>query len=59
LRETVGFFLQPTENLGAMANLTEGLSRLRENAVQLARTDAREVISLFGQTGTRKPAAVG
>jgi hypothetical protein len=43
---------------GAMASLTEGLSRLRENAVQLARTDAREVISRFGQMGTRKLAAV-
>jgi hypothetical protein len=44
---------------GAMASLTEGLSRLRENAVQLARSDAREVISRFGQMGTRKLAAVG
>jgi hypothetical protein len=44
---------------GAMANLTEGLSRLRESAVQLARTDAREVISRFGQQGTRRLAAVG
>jgi len=44
---------------GAMANLTEGLSRLRENAVQLARSDARDVISRFGQMGTRRLAAVG
>ena len=43
---------------GAMASLTECLSRLRENAVQLARSDAREVISRFGQMGTRKHAAV-
>ena len=40
------------------ANLTEGLSRLRENAVQLARTDARDVISRFGQQGGRRLAAV-
>ena len=44
---------------GAMASLTEGLNRLRENAVQLARTDARDVISRFGQMGTRRLAAVG
>jgi hypothetical protein len=44
---------------GAMASLTDGLTRLRESAVQLARSDAREVISRFGQMGTRKLAAVG
>lgn len=44
---------------GAMANLTDGLTRLRENAVQLARSDARDVIARFGQMGTRKLAAVG
>jgi hypothetical protein len=44
---------------GAMTSLTDGLSRLRENAVQLARSDAREVISRFGQMGTRKLTAVG
>ncbi len=44
---------------GAMASLTDGLSRLRENAVQLARSDAREVLSRFGQMGARKLAAVG
>ena len=44
---------------GAMASLTEGLNRLRENAVQLARSDAREIISRFGQMGTRRLAAVG
>ena len=43
---------------GAMANLTEGLSRLRENAVQLARQDARDIVSRFGQQGTRRLAAV-
>jgi hypothetical protein len=42
-----------------MASLTDGLSRLRENAVQLAHSDAREVISRFGQMGTRRLAAVG
>ncbi len=44
---------------GAMASLTDGLNRLRENAVQLARSDAREVISRFGQMGGRRLAAVG
>jgi hypothetical protein len=44
---------------GAMANLTEGLSRLRENAVQLARQDARDIVSRFGQMGGRRLAAVG
>jgi hypothetical protein len=43
----------------AMASLTDGLSRLRENAVQLARSDVREVLARFGQMGTRKLAAVG
>jgi hypothetical protein len=44
---------------GAMASLTDGLSRLRESAVQLARSDARDVIARFGQMGGRKLAAVG
>jgi len=44
---------------GAMTSLTDGLSRLRENAVQLARADARDVLARFGQMGTRKLAAVG
>ena len=43
---------------GAMTSLTDGLTRLRENAVQLARSDAREVLTRFGQMGTRKLAAV-
>ncbi|MEI7911831.1 MAG: DUF3150 domain-containing protein [Verrucomicrobiota bacterium] len=42
---------------GAMASLTDGLARLRENAVQLARSDAREVLARFGQMGARKLAA--
>ena len=42
----------------AMDSLTDGLSRLRENAVQLARSDAREVLSRFSQMGARKLAAV-
>jgi hypothetical protein len=45
-------------NSGAMASLTEGLSRLRENAVQLVRQDARDIVSRFGQQGTRRLAAV-
>ena len=43
---------------GAMASLTEGLNRLRDNAVQLARSDARDVLSRFGKMGTRRLAAV-
>ncbi|MES2438573.1 MAG: DUF3150 domain-containing protein [Verrucomicrobiota bacterium] len=45
-------------NSSAMTSLTDGLTRLRENAVQLARGDAREVVARFGQMGTRKLAAV-
>ncbi len=44
---------------GAMASLTDGLSRLRENAVQLARSDARDIVRRFGQMGGRRLAAVG
>ena len=39
---------------GAMVSLTDGLQRLRENAVQLARSDARDVLARFGQMGARK-----
>jgi hypothetical protein len=45
-------------NSDAMATLTEGLQRLRENAVQLARSDAREIVTRFGQLGGRKLSAV-
>ena len=38
---------------------TDGLNRLRENAVNLARSDSRDIISRFGQLGGRKLAAVG
>jgi hypothetical protein len=34
---------------GTMANLTEGLGRLRENAVSFARQEAREIAGRFGQ----------
>jgi hypothetical protein len=44
---------------GAMASLTDGLNRLRENAVELVRSDARDVIARFGQMGSRRLAAVG
>lgn len=44
---------------GAMASLTDGLNRLRENAVELVRSDTRDVIARFGQMGTRRLAAVG
>ncbi|MEO5915805.1 MAG: DUF3150 domain-containing protein [Luteolibacter sp.] len=46
-------------NSGAMTSLTDGLTRLRQTAVQLAASDAREVVSRFGQMGGRKLAAVG
>ena len=46
-------------NTGAMRDLTAGLDRLRESAVQLARGDAGDVLSHFGQMGTRRFAAVG
>ena len=42
----------------AMDSLTNGLTRLRESAVQLARTDGRDIISRFGQMGGRRLAAV-
>ena len=42
-----------------MTDLTEALSRLRENALQLAQTDSRDVVSRFGQMGGRRLAAVG
>lgn len=44
-------------NPGAMASLTDGLNRLRENAVELVRTDTRDVIARFGQMGNRRLAA--
>ena len=43
---------------GAMTSLTNGLELLRQNAVQLAESDARDVLSRFGQMGTRRLAAV-
>ena len=46
-------------NPGAMASLTDGLNRLRENAVELVRSDTRDVIARFGQMGSRRLAAVG
>ena len=45
-------------NPGAMTSLTEGLNRLRENAVQLVREDASAIVSRFGQVGQRRLAAV-
>jgi hypothetical protein len=44
---------------GAMASLTDGLNRLRENAVQLVREDASDIVSRFGVVGQRRLAAVG
>jgi hypothetical protein len=46
-------------NPGAMQDLTTGLDRLRESAVQLARGDARDLVARFGQMGVRRFAAVG
>lgn len=43
---------------GAMASLTDGLNRLRENAVELVRTDTRDVVARFGQMGRRLAAVV-
>ena len=45
-------------NSGAMTSLTNGLELLRQNAVQLAQSDARDVLSRFGQMGTRRLASV-
>jgi hypothetical protein len=42
---------------GAMASLTDGLNRLHETAVQLAREDASAIVSRFGQVGQRRLAA--
>jgi hypothetical protein len=38
----------------AMHSLTDGLHRLRDSAVALARTEGRDVIARFGQLGGRK-----
>jgi hypothetical protein len=46
-------------NPGAMASLTDGLNRLRENAVEMVRGDATDIVSRFGQVGVRRLAAVG
>lgn len=44
-------------NPGAMTSLTDGLARLRESAVQLAREDASAIVARFGQVGHRRLAA--
>ena len=46
-------------NPGAMTSLTDGLNRLRENAVEMVRGDATDIVSRFGQVGVRRLAAVG
>lgn len=43
---------------GAMASLTDGLNHLRENAVQLVRSDATDIVARFGVVGQRRLAAV-
>ena len=42
----------------ALASLTDGLSRLRSTAVQLAGADARDVLARFGQMSGRRLATV-
>jgi hypothetical protein len=43
----------------ALDGLTDGLERLRENAVQLAGADARDIVARFGRMGDRRLAAAG
>lgn len=43
----------------AMTDLTTGLAKLQDSALQLARGDTREIVSRFGQMGTRRLAAAG
>ena len=38
----------------AMRSLTEGLNRLRDNAVAMVRTEGRDVLTRFGQMGGRR-----
>jgi hypothetical protein len=45
-------------NPSAMASLTDGLNRLRESAVALAREDASDLVARFGVVGQRRLAAV-
>jgi hypothetical protein len=42
----------------AMRSLTDGLNRLRDNAVAMVRTEGRDVLQRFGQLGARRLAAV-
>jgi hypothetical protein len=42
----------------AMRSLTDGLNRLRDNAVAMVRTEGRDVLTRFGQFGGRKLAIV-
>jgi hypothetical protein len=41
-------------NSGAMMNLRDGLNRLHDTALAMARTDGREVLTRFGQFGGRR-----
>ena len=49
----------PLDDRQATGNLTDGLRRLRESAVKLASSDAREIASRFGQLGGRRLAMAG
>jgi len=42
-----------------MRSLTDGLNRLRDNAVAMVRTEGRDVLTRFGQFGGRKLAIAG
>jgi len=41
-------------NTTAMQGLTDGLNRLRDNAVAMVRTEGRDVLTRFGQMGGRR-----
>ncbi|MCH7225015.1 DUF3150 domain-containing protein [Haloferula sp. A504] len=43
---------------GAMRSLTEGLSRLHDTAMAMVRNDGRDVLTRFGQMGSRRLEAV-
>jgi hypothetical protein len=46
-------------NSGAMTNLRDGLNRLHDTALAMARTDGRDVLARFGQLGGRRLAVAG
>jgi hypothetical protein len=42
-----------------MTNLRDGLNRLHDTALAMARTDGRDVLARFGQLGGRRLAVAG